>query len=141
MFVYKHTETIELAHFLRKIQTLGVNNSRILTIEKAKLLGYYFYTNLNIREDFQISICVPLIFLIKIDGCYNLKYFSWFYSVSNKWIMQVIKKGWKEKKTKTDNNGNKKRSHFRVTRSIRLYSVCILHSTQRSVSRSVSQFK
>ena len=50
IFVYKHTGTIEsvLAYFLRKIQTLRVNNSRILMIENAKLSGYYFYINLNI---------------------------------------------------------------------------------------------
>ena len=49
MFVYKHTEAIEsVKNFLRKIQTLRVNNSTILMIENAKFLGYYFYMNLNI---------------------------------------------------------------------------------------------
>ena len=46
IFVYKHAETI--AYFLRKIQTLRVNNSRILSIKNAKFSGYYFYMNLNI---------------------------------------------------------------------------------------------
>ena len=62
MFVYKHTETIEyvkkLAYCLRKIQTLRVNNSRILMIKKFS--GYYFHINLNILGDFQICISVPL---------------------------------------------------------------------------------
>ena len=35
MFVYKHTETIEIAYFLRQIQTLRVNNLRILIIMNA----------------------------------------------------------------------------------------------------------
>ena len=64
MFVYKHAETIEYvkksAYFLRKIQTLRVNNSRILTIKNAKFSGYFVYVNLNIWEDFQICISVPL---------------------------------------------------------------------------------
>ena len=62
MFVYKHTETTEyvkkLAYCLRKIQTLRVNNSRILMIKKFS--GYYFHINLNILGDFQIYISVPL---------------------------------------------------------------------------------
>ena len=45
MFIYKHTEIIEyvkkLAYFLRKIQTLLVNNSRILRIKNEKFSGYY----------------------------------------------------------------------------------------------------
>ena len=48
------------AYFLRKIQTLRVNNSRILEIKNAKFLGYYFHINLNIFWDFQIYISVPL---------------------------------------------------------------------------------
>ena len=47
---------LKLAYFLRKIQTLRVNNSRILTIKNSKFLGYYFYMNLNIWGDFQICI-------------------------------------------------------------------------------------
>ena len=35
-------------------------NSRILTIKDAKFSGYYFYISLNILEDFQICISVPL---------------------------------------------------------------------------------
>ena len=49
------------AYFLRKVQILRMNNSRILTIKNAKLSGYYFYMNLNIWGDFQICISVPLI--------------------------------------------------------------------------------
>ena len=49
-----------LAYFLRNMQTLGVNNSSILTIKNAEFSGYYFQTNLNIWEDFQICISVPL---------------------------------------------------------------------------------
>ena len=57
MFVYKHTQTIEMLKIsllLRKIQTLRVNNSTILTIKNARLSGYYFHMNLNIWGDFQI---------------------------------------------------------------------------------------
>ena len=47
MFDYKHAETIEyvnkVAYFLRKIQTLWVNNSRILRFNNATPLGYCFY--------------------------------------------------------------------------------------------------
>ena len=49
------------------MQTLLVNNSKILTIKNAKLSGYYFYMNLNIWGDFQICISVPL-------RCKQLKY-------------------------------------------------------------------
>ena len=37
-----------------------MNNLRILTIKNAKLLGYYFYVNLNTKGDFQFCISVPL---------------------------------------------------------------------------------
>ena len=64
MFLYKHTETTEfikkVAYFLRKMQTLRVNNSRILTIQNVKFSGYYFYMERNIWRDFQICISVPL---------------------------------------------------------------------------------
>ena len=52
--------------FLRKTQTLRVNNSRILMIKNAKFSGYYFYMNQNISRDFQICISVPLISETKI---------------------------------------------------------------------------
>ena len=49
MFVYKDTDTIEyvekVAYFLRKIQALRVNNSKVLRIQNEKLSGYYFYMN------------------------------------------------------------------------------------------------
>ena len=49
MLVYKHTETMEylkeVAYFLRKIQTLRQNNSRIFKIKNMKFSGYYFYMN------------------------------------------------------------------------------------------------
>ena len=51
---------LKLAYFLRKIQDLLVNNSRILTIKNAKFTAYYFYMNLNIWLYFQICINVPL---------------------------------------------------------------------------------
>ena len=51
MFVYKNTETIEyiktLPIFLGKVQTLQMNNARILTIKNTSFSGYYFYMNLN----------------------------------------------------------------------------------------------
>ena len=46
MSVYKHTEIIEYvknaAYFLRKIQTLWVNNSRIFWVKNANLQGIVF---------------------------------------------------------------------------------------------------
>ena len=57
---------LKLVYFLRKIQTLRVNNSRILTIKNAKLSGYYFYMSLNRMRDFQIRISVPLIPLMYV---------------------------------------------------------------------------
>ena len=68
MFVYKHAETIEyvkISLLFTKIQTLRVNNSRIVTIKNAKFSGYYVCMNLNIWEDFQICISVPLRAAIK----------------------------------------------------------------------------
>ena len=50
----------KFAYFLRDLQTLQANNSRILRIKIAKFSGYYFYMNTNILEDFQICISVPL---------------------------------------------------------------------------------
>ena len=61
----------KLAYFLRKIQTLRVNNSRILPIKNAKLSGYYFYMNLNMWGDFQICISVPLSFPVN-DDCMKI---------------------------------------------------------------------
>ena len=52
----------KLAYFLRNFKTSRVNNSRILRIKNAKFSGYYFYMNANISWDFQICICVPVIF-------------------------------------------------------------------------------
>ena len=42
------------------MQTIRVNNLRILSIKNAKFSGYYFYMNLNIQRNFQICISVPL---------------------------------------------------------------------------------
>ena len=47
------------------MQTLRVNNSRLPTTKIAKVSGYYFYMNLNIQEDFQICISVPLMTVLK----------------------------------------------------------------------------
>ena len=58
---YKNNRTREkVTYFLRKRQTLLLNNSRILRIENAKLSGYYFYINTSIWRDFQICISVRL---------------------------------------------------------------------------------
>ena len=48
MFVYKHTYknnriSEKLAYFLRKMQTLRVNNSRILEFNCAKFSGHSFF--------------------------------------------------------------------------------------------------
>ena len=50
----------KVAYFLRKIQTLLVNNSKILRTKKTKFSGYYFNLKTNIWEDFQICISVLL---------------------------------------------------------------------------------
>ena len=39
---------LKLAYFLRKVQTLRVNNSTILTIKKGTFPGYYFYTIISV---------------------------------------------------------------------------------------------
>ena len=60
MFVYKHRTCQKVAYSLRKTQTLRVNNSIIVRIKNAKFLGYYSYTNTNIKGDFQVYVSVPL---------------------------------------------------------------------------------
>ena len=67
----------KLAYFLRKVLTLRVNNSRILTIKYAKFSGYYFYIDLNILGDFQICFSVPLsvAYYIEILSCQDTLYF------------------------------------------------------------------
>ena len=58
-----HSETIEclnLAYFLRILQTSRAYNSSILRINNAKFSEYFFYMNTNIQRDFQICISVPL---------------------------------------------------------------------------------
>ena len=39
---------------------MRVNNSRILTKKNAKFSGHFVYVNLDVWEDFQIFISVPL---------------------------------------------------------------------------------
>ena len=41
-------KNVEMLCFLQNIQTIRVNNSRILEIRNAKSLGRYVYMNLNI---------------------------------------------------------------------------------------------
>ena len=50
---------LKIRLLLRKIQTLLVNNWRILMMKNAKRSDY-FYLNLDIWADFQICIIVPL---------------------------------------------------------------------------------
>ena len=50
----------KLAYFLRNLQTLRADNSRILRSTNAKLSGNCFYMNTDILGDFQICISVPL---------------------------------------------------------------------------------
>ena len=50
----------KVAHFLRKIQTSRVNNSRIFKIENGKFSGYCFYTSPSIQWSFQNCISVSL---------------------------------------------------------------------------------
>ena len=58
----------KVPHFLRKIQTLRVNNSRIIRIQNAKCIGYQFYINTNIWRNFQICISVPLRNIKQLEG-------------------------------------------------------------------------
>ena len=44
MFVYKHTETIE---YVKKIETLPVNNSKNFKIKNEKFSRCYFNINVN----------------------------------------------------------------------------------------------
>ena len=50
----------KLVYFLRNLQTLRANNSRILRIKNAKFSRYCFYMNTNIKGDFRIYFTVPL---------------------------------------------------------------------------------
>ena len=78
-FIYKHSETIEyvknFAYLLRNLQTLRVNNSRILRIKNAKFLGYCFYMGTNIKGDLQICMSVFLIFVLSCT-CKNSMWLS-----------------------------------------------------------------
>ena len=67
------------------MQTLRVNNSKILTIKNPKLSGYYFYMNLIIWGDFQICISVRLnIETINLDKKKNWDL------VKSKWINTIL---------------------------------------------------
>ena len=50
---------LKVAYFLRKIQNLRVNNSRIFGIKNAKISGYIY-------RDLQIYISIPLSKLIDL---------------------------------------------------------------------------
>ena len=76
----------KVAYFLRTIQTLRANNSRILSIKNAEFWGYYFYMNANILRDFQICISVPLICLWCI-----IRFENWFKQLTIWWIFSIIK--------------------------------------------------
>ena len=56
--ILKILEMLKIACFLQNIQTLQVNNSKILAIRNAKSLGRYVYTNLNIWEKIFKSVLV-----------------------------------------------------------------------------------
>ena len=56
--IQKQQNTLKSSLLLRKIQTLRVNNSRILRIQNTKFSRYFFY--MNISGSFQICISVPL---------------------------------------------------------------------------------
>ena len=49
-----------LVYLLRKIQTLRVNNWRVLRIKNSKLSKYGFYMSPNILRNFQTCIRIPL---------------------------------------------------------------------------------
>ena len=61
----------KVSYFLRKIQTLWVNNSITLWIKNANFSGYYFYENTKIYGDFQICISVPLNFCLNFFTMYK----------------------------------------------------------------------
>ena len=56
MFVCKHWKVKDKSTFLRKIQTLRVNNWRILTMKNVKFSGYYIYMSYIIKGDFKICL-------------------------------------------------------------------------------------
>ena len=63
---------------------LRANNLKIHTIKNAKFSGFYFYMNLNIWEDFQICISVPLRrFLVKLEKptCFAALIKMWRYAL------------------------------------------------------------
>ena len=82
---------LKVGCFLRKPQISQVNNSRILRIKNAKLIGYCFYMNPNMQGNFQICISeplkvVPATFLLVCFVCLkdstfktrkNVFYFTW----------------------------------------------------------------
>ena len=79
----------KVAYFLRKMQSLGVNNSRILRIQNGKFSGYHFYMSTTKYRDFQICISVPLIFfmddkqlLVNLD-CYLMLCFVYIKHLYN----------------------------------------------------------
>ena len=79
----------KVAYFLRKMQSLGVNNSRILRIQNEKFSGYHFYMNTTKYRDFQICISVTLIFfmddkqlLVNLD-CYLMLCFVYIKHLYN----------------------------------------------------------
>ena len=58
------------------MQTLRVNNSRILRTKNAKFSGYYFYLKTNIQGDFQICISVPLNYFFLFVGNSDLSTYA-----------------------------------------------------------------
>ena len=92
----KHSEKI-LAYFLRNLQTLWAHNSRIHRIKNAKFSGYCFDMNINILEDFQICISIPLMKVTMI--CRGATCFT------DSEMMEYYQKtcGWKNMPIKTKN--------------------------------------
>ena len=65
------------------MQSLRLNNSRILRIKNEKLSEYYFYMNKNIQGDFQICISIPS----KCPDFFNI-------NIRNKWKCLLLFHDW-----------------------------------------------
>ena len=80
------------------LQTLRVNNSRILRIKDVKFSGYCIYLNTNIWVDFQICISVPCALMCTMS---NLPFFILllyrasivdFEQVNISWVLSLFQK-------------------------------------------------
>ena len=58
--IWKQYNMLKISLLFNKFTNFTANNSIILRIRNAKISGYCFYMNTNIKRDFQICFSVPL---------------------------------------------------------------------------------